>query len=288
MAKKDDPLLMQLGARKVSYRLHGSGSRRVLFFHGFFGSSAQIDLFDSILATQDLQVLSLDRPGYGQTTAAHGSQIATSNLTAEAVIQNLGWRNFEVVGISGGAPFAYAFTEHFPKLVNRLCLISPLGPIGMSDFSRIMPLRARLGLRAAAALPDVFLKQIGKAVLQNERPIKSNLFFPLSQSDQAATARPASQRSLQKAMREAIACGWDGIRGDAQAVLEAWPSTLGRYTGPVQIWHGTADLVIPFSMTIALGRFIPAAQTELVPTEGHFSLALDRISEMMSLRVKSS
>ena len=60
---------MHLGARTVSYRLRGSGSRRVLFFHGFFGSSAQIDFFDSVLADLDLQVLALDRPGYGESSA---------------------------------------------------------------------------------------------------------------------------------------------------------------------------------------------------------------------------
>ena len=108
----------------------------------------------------------------------------------KAVLKHLGWQNFEAVGISGGAPFAYVFTERFAKLVNRLCLISLLGPIGMSGFSRVMPLRARLGLRVAAALPDALLKQIGKAILQGERPIESNFF---SRSRDLIKRRPPIQ-----------------------------------------------------------------------------------------------
>jgi len=56
----------------VSYRRLGSGSRKVLFFHGFPGSSAQVEPFRSFVDSLDLDIVYVDWPGYHLSLPAVG------------------------------------------------------------------------------------------------------------------------------------------------------------------------------------------------------------------------
>jgi pimeloyl-ACP methyl ester carboxylesterase len=60
--------LTDLKNHKVSYRKIGNGPRKILFFHGFPGSSSQIRLFESSLSLHSIEVLCFDRPCYNQTS----------------------------------------------------------------------------------------------------------------------------------------------------------------------------------------------------------------------------
>jgi pimeloyl-ACP methyl ester carboxylesterase len=49
----------------------------------------------------------------------------------------------------------------------------------------------------------------------------------------------------------------------------------------VRIWHGTQDRVVPLSHSEYLAAHLPRAQLAIVADEGHFSLPLRHLREIL-------
>lgn len=121
--------LLQQQDRTISYRKLGKGSRKILFFHGFPGSSAQIFPFQEFAESLDLEVLCLDRPGYNQTSPGNPEPFKQSNLDILTLTQELKWKQFEVISVSGGTPYLFSFLKDHSALASKVSIISGLGPI---------------------------------------------------------------------------------------------------------------------------------------------------------------
>jgi pimeloyl-ACP methyl ester carboxylesterase len=66
-----------------------------------------------------------------------------------------------------------------------------------------------------------------------------------------------------------------GTRGEAAdhwATTTPWRLDLGAIAAPVDIWHGTADRVVPVDHAFVLHELISGSRLHLLPGEGHFSI----------------
>lgn len=103
----------------ISYSVYGKGTP-VVFLHGFLGNSTIWNPFVEHLK-KDYQVLTIDLPGHGETTAVQ--EEITMDFSAELVNEVLVQENISnhhLIGHSMGGYVASAFAKLYPKKINSL------------------------------------------------------------------------------------------------------------------------------------------------------------------------
>lgn len=87
--------------------------------------------------------------------------------------------------------------------------------------------------------------------------------------------------------REAVRTGVDGWLDDDLAFTRPWGFDLGEISVPTMIWHGTADLAVPFSHGKWLVSQLPSASAHLEEGEGHFSVGLGALGRMLDELIRA-
>jgi pimeloyl-ACP methyl ester carboxylesterase len=106
---------------KVRYSDRGKG-RAVVLIHGFPESLVVWDEFSDELS-RHFRVVAIDLPGFGESPCigyVHSMELMAE--CAKAVMDEIGYRKYVVVGHSMGGYAALAFAELFPKNVSGICL----------------------------------------------------------------------------------------------------------------------------------------------------------------------
>ena len=81
--------------------------------------------------------------------------------------------------------------------------------------------------------------------------------------------------------REAVRTGVEGWLEDDLAFTSPWGFGLEEISVPVMIWHGSADLMVPFAHGQWLASQLPGASAHLEEGEGHLSVGLGALDRML-------
>lgn len=79
----------------------------------------------------------------------------------------------------------------------------------------------------------------------------------------------------------ALSTGITGWRDDVLASVHNWGFDPGENTRPVMVWHGEQDRMVPFSHGRWLSEHVPGAIPRLLPDQGHLSLAVEHVGEIV-------
>ncbi len=246
----------------------------VLYFHGWPASRLEAGLIEDL----PVRLLAFDRPGYGRSTPCPGRSLLDWTLDVSSVADRLGLDRFYVVGLSGGAPFAAACAFALPDRVLGLALVSPVPP------SDDVPHRTpgvghlfRLGRhpRTAHRLFSMLRPLLRRRIITPRTLVGKGL----PDSDRAVLT-PDTMAGLGRVWREGIGRSVQGALADAFIYAKPWGFALNAVTVPTTIWIGAEDTLIPLS-AMAPFQTIPGARTEIVPGEGHYSLALRHADRMV-------
>lgn len=288
MAENSIPLKrVEVAGRQISYRRIGSGERKILFFHGFPGSSNQIALFSGFCSELSLDVLCVDRPGYHESSSLGGDQRDEVLSATLAVLASLGWSSYEVISVSGGTPFALSFVGYHPEGVRHFSIVCGLGPLGIPEFRHAMGVKAVTGLQLLPYVPAaVFTVVLPRPALKNN-PAKFRLLqylLPVSKVDARVVLDPRVSDILLTSLQEAFVQGGVGVKQDARAYLAPARIELGRYSGGIDIWHGDQDHIVPLAVGQQMARAIPQARLHVLKGEGHYSLPFERMGGVLEKR----
>lgn len=275
--------IITLQNRKISYRRVGTGKRKILFFHGFPGSSIQIEPFRHYAEQFDLEVVCLDRPGYHQSAWQIGRQFEQATNAAWDLLKHLGWNSCELVSVSGGTPFLFHFVQTHSLFVNRVSIVSGLGPLVGKDFSKILNWKMRWALKVLPILPGgVFQKILPKGNARGTK--KFNIIgylLPVSRADQEVMKDVSIQNILGQAVHEAFRQNGKGPQRDAQAYTNMWNLHLGEYQGSIDIWHGSDDQILPVEMAKLVAQALPNSRLHIAEGDGHYSLAFSKMKNIL-------
>lgn len=281
----------QINSKNISFRRIGSGKRKILFFHGFPGSSSQIEPFRDQAGTFDLDVVCVDRPGYHKTELTQGRQFDQATLTMKSLLDSFGWQSCEVMSVSGGTPFLFSFTQAYPQYVSSVTVISGLGPIGNKEFQRFLSWKARFTLNLLPKLPGSLFERILPKYNSNpdlksavSAEPKFNIIrylLPGSAADAKVMLDLNTQEVLGRALHEAFMQKGTGPKRDAAEYVKPWSLDLKSYAGPIKIWHGDEDQILPLKMAEQMAKLIPRAQLNVLNNEGHYSLIIKRMENIL-------
>ncbi|MCB0368195.1 MAG: alpha/beta fold hydrolase [Bdellovibrionales bacterium] len=268
---------------KTSYRRVGNGKRKIVFFHGFPGSSAQIEFLTPYVEKLDLDVICIDRPGYNETVIDLVPQVQLATKLLSQLLDHLGWSEYELLSVSGGTPFLFNFADNHQDKIKKIIVVSGLGPIASKPFRKILSWNQMLMLKLAPIAPSGATKQMlpNESKKYGKRSKLFNYFMPLSPKDQETMKDELTKRIMFEAIQEAFKQNGIGPKRDAQFYVKDWTSKLKNYQVETQFWHGDEDMVIPIEMAEKMSKIIPEAKFFAIKGEGHYSLSISSIDQVL-------
>ena len=264
--------------RQLGYLIVDEGNP-VLHFHGGLSSRLEVIVFEEVARSENLQIVGVDRPGFGLSTYAPKRRIRDFATDVSILTDHLGIEKFMVTGISTGGPYAITFTALHPERVLRSIVISGISlPFDISELSRINKIsyttapiigtwiqkRLRNTILEVVKDPDAFLKsEAGRKMLKD-----------VPEDYASFLSSPSMSRDiLLRSMKEVYHQGSDSIKAliqERKLMKNGWDVDLSNIpSGLVHIWHGTADKTVPIRNAYKNLEAIPGAHLEIFKDEGH-------------------
>ena len=281
MSKKSDEAGETISlpdGRNLGYLVAGEG-KPVFYFHGLPGSRLDV-LFQKGNSFKNLQMIGVDRPGFGLSTIAPNRRVSDFAADISVLANHLGIEKFALLGFSGGAHYVITCAALLADRVTRAVAISGISlPVETSEMSRMNKLFFTLGtmpivgtwlqkkqrdmILKMAKDPDAFMEsEQGRKMLENVPKEEAKLFLD-------SELRDVYFRSSAETYRQGPA----GIRAmiqEAKLMKKGWEVDLSKIpSGLVHIWHGAADKNAPVSNAYRNAKAIPGAHLEIFESGGH-------------------
>jgi pimeloyl-ACP methyl ester carboxylesterase len=104
----------------------------------------------------------------------------------------------------------------------------------------------------------------------------------LPDPDKAVLARPEVKTAMEDNIVEAFNSGSRGAAWELLLFTRPWGFLLNDIATRVDLWHGDQDVSVPATMGQYLARTIPNCHAIFHPGEGHFSLVINHMEEILS------
>jgi pimeloyl-ACP methyl ester carboxylesterase len=273
--RPEDRVIRLADGRRLGYAETGDAhGRPVLFFHGF-GTTRVICPPDESARELGIRLIALDRPGIGLSDRSPGRRLLDWPADVAELAERLSLASFDVVGWSGGGPYALACAAALSDRVGSVALVSAPAPLAGSADPAYLRRLDRNAVRAAGRAPWM----IRLAMWHWGRPQRrdATAFFERSvaemcAADQAVLSDEALRSRMIANSAELYRQGGRGLYDEALVLARPWGFELADIRVPVHIWHGGRDETVPIAMAQHLVREIPDATLNLFPDDGHHLL----------------
>jgi pimeloyl-ACP methyl ester carboxylesterase len=271
--------------RRLAYAEYGDPQGRpLLYFHGFPSSRLEAALTDEAAAGLGIRAIAPDRPGIGLSDFQPGRRIGDWPAAVAELADALGLGRFAVLGVSGGGPYALACAAKIPERLAAVGIVGGLGPLDKAGATRGMSLLSRFFLRLFRRAPGAGRTCFALAA-QIARHYPDRLFALFTANvpapDRQVLARPEVRNLFLAALVEAVHRGSGGGARELTLYTRPWGFDLARIAVPVDLWHGRLDATVPVVLGEDLARVLPDCRSRFLDGEGHFSLPLSRMEEIL-------
>lgn len=268
--------------RVLGYREYGDpAGHPVIHAHGGLVSGLDVATADEAARALGLLLLALDRPGIGLSTSKPGRTTADWADDVSAFADSLGLARFGALGWSLGGQYALALAARLPSRVTSTVVVAGAPPLDARKLAELNATDRRL-LRLCTTSPRLaraLFATMGGVARHAPRLFETLLTRELGEADREVFARlppGAFARTVAMAMRQP-----DGMVEEYRAWARPFGFELSEVRGPVTIWQGTGDTLVPSEWGRTLTAAIGGAKLRLLRDEGHF-LAHARWPEVLA------
>jgi pimeloyl-ACP methyl ester carboxylesterase len=248
----------------------------VFLLHGTPGSRVGPMPRASVLYRLGVRLISYDRPGYGGSDRHEGRRVADAAWDVLAIADELGLKEFGVIGRSGGGPHALACAANIPE--NRLRSVAVLVSLAPHNAEKLDWLDGMTNSNVAeyehmlGGFDEVVadLTERATRIYENPESLLHELNPELTTADRRVVGDVGIRTQLIETYREALRNGPYGWVDDVLAFRHPWGFDLKDIQLPVLLWHGEDDVFSPVSHTHYLAAKIPHAQVEVESGAAHF------------------
>ncbi|KAH9626848.1 hypothetical protein KSS87_020489 [Heliosperma pusillum] len=265
----------------------------------------------SLLKEFGVRLVTYDLPGFGESDPHPSRDLNTSALDVLNLANGLGVDDkFWVLGYSSAAMHAWATLKYIPDRIAGAAFVSPMvNPYdsGMTkeEASKTWETwepRRKLMYTVARRFPSFLSYFYRRSFFSGKHGnIKEWFSVSLSEKDQVVVETTNFEEFWQRDVEESVRQGhmksvikeavlqvseWGFSLADLQARrrcpgkgILSWLKSiysiaeckLTGFTGPIYIWQGLNDHVVPPSMAEYISRILPGANLLQLPSQGHFS-----------------
>jgi len=239
--------LLYENGQRLSFAEYGDQQGYPLLVqHGLIASIRDCNLFHRLIAS-GVRVISVARPGYGDSSPYGLRDMAEWGDLVSALVAELQLMQFDLLGISSGAPYSYAIGYKLPEKVRHIFILS--GTPALYD-DRIVSLWP-YPIDTSASLAEL-------------QQLAHDLFFAHLSAADALRPDIADSR-----MNHCF-----GIAQDFRLRCNDWGFRLADVKPFVHMRHSRDDDHVPFHTAEITAQLLPNCRFDARGRGGHFSEAL--------------
>lgn len=254
----------------------GDSEKTIVFCHPGPGAG-NLDPVPEETARRKVTLLSVDRPGYGESEMVQGDIWATIGSAADdiaEILRKIHVESASVVGWSAGGRIALALAARHPDLVDRVVVLATPAP---DEAVPWIPAEQKQGVEALRGLcPAEAYAQLGEHLLPDHPTNEDYLsLMGRSPADDAALAMPGATERITHMMQAAFAQGTAGLAADIVSYcLCPWGFTPAEVQAKTLCLYGAKDPIAGSRHGNWWQKNLPDARLEMVPDAGHLLILL--------------
>jgi len=265
-------------ARQLGYCIVGKG-KPVVYFHGTASSRLEVLLLKEFAEAKDLQIVCVDRPGYGLSTYRRRENLKDFGNDLNLLVDFLGFDRFSILGWSGGGVFALGYLAFFSGHVNRTVIVgTPNLPCDASKAHNTTYARYVMKFSLFSRLA---MKNMSRQVLRANNDISAFLNSKAgkrmrnaySEDDLKFFSDPTWMTLLYQSMAEAFRQSNRGVKTVAEehkVFLAPWNIPFPKISAEkLFIWHGTDDKTCSVNNAYLICQKIGGSHLEVFQGKGH-------------------
>jgi len=234
-----------------------------------------------------IRIISPDRPGISGSSLQPDRKLTDWPALVGRIADHLAIRDFRMLAISGGAPYAYATAAAMPDQLRAIAIVAGAPPIAeVSDTNALLPLY-RWMLALYRIRPQLLrrLFYLARPVLSLRPPVRLRpllLKMLLLRPCDAESLRDAvAFEAIFESQRRAWRASAKGVMADAQIYAEPWGFALEDVHVPVRLWHGKQDRAFSIHLAEEVAKRLPNCKARFVDGAGHYSLPIRHMREIL-------
>jgi pimeloyl-ACP methyl ester carboxylesterase len=260
--------------RVLGYEQWGDPAGHPLFLlHGTPGCRLTRHPDETLWSSLGLRVVTLDRPGYGLSSALPERRVSHAAHDVAAVADAIGLERFMVSGGSGGGPHALACAAILKDRVRACAAVASAAPLAKDELDGMIDLNResyRIMTEEGRTAMVGFLGELRAQILADPIAATRSNMADAPPEDIEWHAREDVQRVQLEAIVEALRPGVEGWVDDAMSLFAMdWDIDLGAITCPTRFWHSANDRNGPLSAIERLVERVPGANLHVWRTGGH-------------------
>src|SRR5882762_9673405 len=259
----------------------------VIFCHGWPSSRTMARLTDEPARDLGIRIISPDRPGISGSSLQLDRKLTDWPRFLERIVDHLGIREFRMLAISGGAPYAYASAVAMPERVRAIAIVGGAPPLTeLSDTQALLPLY-RWMLTLYRTRPQLLrrLFYLARPVLSLRPPARLRPLFLkmllLRPCDAESLRDAAAFEAIFESQRRAWRGSGEGVIADAQIYAQPWGFAIEDVRVPVRLWHGKQDRAFSVHLAEEVAKRLPDCNARFIDNAGHYSLPIRHMREIL-------
>jgi pimeloyl-ACP methyl ester carboxylesterase len=227
----------------LSYSEYGDmNGYPILIQHGMIASIDDYHLFTNLIEAKK-RLICIARPGYGESSPYQMENVAEWGKIVSVLADKLGLSQFDVLGISSGAPYSYSIGHMLKDRVRSIFIFSGTPALFDDCVLELWPYPIKKNASIAEmeeVAKDVFFSNVTKEDMRKHE------------------------------IRDSMMNDCFGIAQDLRIRCMDWGFSLSEIRGAVYMEHSRADKDVPFVTAEMTAKMLPNCQ--LKAREGdHFS-----------------
>ncbi len=281
---RTDLLVLPSGRGLAFHDIGARSGTPVFYCHGGLSAHSDIDFAGSTAAGRSVRIVAAARPGIGDSDRLADRRVNDWADDMAALATHLGIDEFSVLGWSAGGPFALACAATLGSRVRRTATVGGMAPLEPPLSSGQLGLRVdRMLFPLARRAPWLATLVVRASSLMPPKMVHRSLARSLPSAADRAVAAAMTPQEASVDLAEAMKHGPHGIVDDYRILGRDWGFTPAEVVGPVTLFQGEQDTLMPRAHTESLAARLPDARLEIVDGAGHFLLHthLDQVLDVL-------
>ena len=273
--------------RRIAVDEYGDRDGKPVFFcHGWPSSRSMATLTHDAARDLGMRIISPDRPGINESAFQKQRTLLDWPVMLHEIATQLGIEKFRVLGISGGAPYAFASAWSMPDQVEAIAVVSGVPPItelkGHDGLLKLYRWMLALYRKQPRLLRRCFY--LARPFASRRIPIRLRpMILQLLQPCDAAVLRDSRAfEACFESQRQAWRVSAEGVMVDAEIYARPWGFALEEVQTPVRLWHGKTDRSFSYYLAEHVARRLPNCRARFVEGAGHYSLPIRNMHEILA------
>lgn len=271
---RETRILKMPGGRLLGYAEYGDPQGMpVLCFHGTPGCRWMFQLGSPLAAEHGIRLIAPDRPGYGVSSPVAARQLSDWPGDIAWLADRLGISDFAVIGVSGGGPYAAACAACLADRISAAALVSPAGPVGLSEIAEHLSREHKRIFSSLARSPrliDATFTAMRFAVTYSPSLALRGLMARAASVDREILSDRVIGDNLITSLAEGLVDGISGAAQDLWLFAAPWDFAPGEIAIPCKVWQGDLDRNVPPAAAYHLAETIPGCELEVLSGTGHY------------------